>query len=43
MKKSTKEFTLGVAVLTVASALCLKVLKVIDRKMEKEKKHSESK
>ncbi len=41
MKKSTKEMALGTALLTVASALCLKLLKVIDRKLEKEEKKKE--
>ena len=43
MKKFTKELALGTALLTVTSALCLKVLKVIDRKLEKEKKKDETK
>ena len=43
MKKFTKELALGTALLTVASALCLKVLKVIDQKLEKEKKKDETK
>ena len=43
MKKFTKELALGTALLTVASALCLKALKVIDQKLEKEKKKDETK